>query len=84
MLIKPKSWERYGLKPWIEAAKKRLHHTFSQSRLPTSWPASPGAFWLMAGTSRRGRSMKSPPNLFDRHSTPTITGAAQNEEPAMT
>ncbi len=20
MLIKPKSWERYGLKPWIEAA----------------------------------------------------------------
>jgi hypothetical protein len=25
-LIKPKSWERYGLKPWIEAAKKRLHH----------------------------------------------------------
>lgn len=26
VLIKPKSWERYGLKPWIEAAKKRLHH----------------------------------------------------------
>ena len=26
MLIKPKSWERNGLKPWIEAAKKRLHH----------------------------------------------------------
>jgi transposase len=22
----PKQWERYGLKPWIEAAKKRLHH----------------------------------------------------------
>jgi len=21
-----KSWERYGLKSWIEAAKKRLHH----------------------------------------------------------
>jgi transposase len=21
----PQSWERYGLKPWIEAAKKRLH-----------------------------------------------------------
>jgi hypothetical protein len=20
------SWERHGLKPWIEAAKKRLHH----------------------------------------------------------
>ena len=26
VLIKPKSWERHGLKPWIEAAKKRLHH----------------------------------------------------------
>jgi transposase len=25
-LIRPKSWERYGLKPWIEAAKRRLHH----------------------------------------------------------
>jgi transposase len=26
VLVKPKSWERYGLKPWLEAAKKRLHH----------------------------------------------------------
>jgi transposase len=26
VLVKPKSWERHGLKPWIEAAKKRLHH----------------------------------------------------------
>ena len=26
VLIKPKSWERHGLKHWIEAAKKRLHH----------------------------------------------------------
>jgi transposase len=26
VLIKPKSWERHGLKPWIEAAKKRMHH----------------------------------------------------------
>ena len=26
VLIKPTVWERYGLKPWIEAAKKRLHH----------------------------------------------------------
>jgi transposase len=25
VLIKPKSWERHGLKTWIEAAKKRLH-----------------------------------------------------------
>ena len=26
VLVKPKTWERHGLKPWIEAAKKRLHH----------------------------------------------------------
>jgi transposase len=26
ILIKPKSWDRHGLKPWLEAAKKRLHH----------------------------------------------------------
>src|SRR6266536_1104929 len=24
VLIKPKSWERHGLKPWLQAAKKRL------------------------------------------------------------
>ena len=24
--VGPKDWERYGLKSWIEAAKKRLHH----------------------------------------------------------
>src|SRR5262250_2940801 len=24
--LRPKGWERYGLKSWIEAAKKRLHH----------------------------------------------------------
>jgi transposase len=26
VLIKPKIWGRHGLKHWIEAAKKRLHH----------------------------------------------------------
>ena len=26
VLIRPQSWERHGLKPWIESAKKRLHH----------------------------------------------------------
>jgi ribosomal protein S7 len=24
--VKPNRWERHGLKPWIEAARKRLHH----------------------------------------------------------
>ena len=26
VLVKPQSWERHGLKSWIEAAKRRLHH----------------------------------------------------------
>jgi transposase len=26
MLVQQKSWERYGLKPWIEAARRRLHY----------------------------------------------------------
>jgi transposase len=26
VLVKPMSWERHGLKSWIEAARKRLHH----------------------------------------------------------
>jgi transposase len=26
VLVKPMSWERHGLKSWIESAKKRLHH----------------------------------------------------------
>jgi transposase len=26
LLVRVKNWERYGLKTWIEAAKKRLHH----------------------------------------------------------
>src|SRR5262245_31877169 len=25
--IGPKHWDRYGLQSWIEAAKKRLHHS---------------------------------------------------------
>jgi len=26
VLIRPKSWQRYGLTGWLEAARKRLHH----------------------------------------------------------
>ena len=26
VLVKPQSWERHGMKSWIEAARKRLHH----------------------------------------------------------
>ena len=61
MLIKPKSWERYGLKPWIEAAKKRLHRNVLAIALanklardclerPGSWPKLRGEAGL--GVSR--------------------------------
>jgi transposase len=33
VLIKPKSWQRHGLKPWLEAAKKRLHHNVLANKL---------------------------------------------------
>jgi transposase len=33
VLVRPISWERYGLKSWIEAAKKRLHHNVLASAL---------------------------------------------------
>ena len=83
VLIKPKSWERQGSSPGSKPPRSGCTATCWRSRSPTSSPASPGAFWLMAGTSRRGRSMRSQPNLPDPHSMPT-TAAAQNEEPAMT
>jgi transposase len=35
VLIKPQSWERHGLKPWIEAAKKRLHRNVLAIALAT-------------------------------------------------
>jgi len=65
VLIKPKSWHRHGLKPWLEAAKKRLHHNVLASRSPTSSPALPGASLLTVEHSRRAGSMRPPPNLRD-------------------
>jgi len=66
VLIKPQSWERYGLKPWLEAARSGYTTTCWRSRSPISWPASPGAFSPMDATSRRGRSLRQPPCPLDR------------------
>src|SRR6185312_5343856 len=46
--VKPTRWQGHGLRPWIEAAKKRLHHN-----VPTSSRASRGAFLLMIEPSRQ-------------------------------
>ena len=46
--IKPKRWEGHRLKPWIEAAKKRLHRNVLAIALANKSPALPGACWLEA------------------------------------
>ena len=45
MLVRIRNWERYGLKSWIEAAKRRLHHNVSI--------AAPGDFAEDRAVSRR-------------------------------
>jgi MFS transporter, YNFM family, putative membrane transport protein len=42
VLIKPKSWQRHGLKPWIEAAKKRLHYNRLHLEAPATRQNAPG------------------------------------------
>jgi hypothetical protein len=74
VLIKPKIWERHGLKPWIEAAKKRLHHNVLAIALANKLARTPGAFLLVVEPSRLGRSMKPLRGLPDPHSTPTTQG----------
>ena len=51
VLIRPKSWERYGLKPWIEAPRSDCTTTCWRSRSPTNLPASPGPFSTRSATS---------------------------------
>jgi transposase len=58
VLVRPQSWERHGLKSWIEAGKKRLHHNVLAIALPTNWPELPGPRWPRdAGSPRRGKMM---------------------------
>jgi transposase len=55
VLIKPMSWERHGLKPWIEAAKKRLHRTagaFSFTMPITRHRAAPEQRTAMLASAR--------------------------------
>jgi hypothetical protein len=62
VLIKPKSWERHGLKSWIEAARKRLHHNVLAIASPTSSPALPGRFCTRDALSSASRQMRRLPN----------------------
>jgi hypothetical protein len=53
VLIKPKSWDRHGLKPWLETAKKRLHHNVLAIALANKLARMLGASWLTVEHSRR-------------------------------
>jgi transposase len=44
VLVRIKDWDRYGLKAWIDAAKKRLHHNVLAIALAIGLPALPGRF----------------------------------------
>ncbi len=48
VLIKPTSWERHGLKHWIEAAKKRLHCNVLAIALANKLARIAWAFWPAA------------------------------------
>jgi hypothetical protein len=46
VLVRIKNWERYGLKSWIEAAKRRLHHNVLAIALANKLARIAWACWL--------------------------------------
>jgi hypothetical protein len=67
VLVKPTMWDRHGLKPWIDTAKKRCITTCWRSRSPTSLLASPGRFSTRSATSNAAGQMRWRPDLLERH-----------------
>ena len=62
VLIKPKIWERHGLKPWIEAARKRLHHNVLAIALANKLARIAWSVLAHGRASRRGRSIRPRPS----------------------
>ena len=84
VLIKPKIWERHGLKPWIEAARKRLHHDVLAIALANKLAR---IAWSVLARGQAFEVLKinqAAPSPADPNSPLTATATAQNEEPAMT
>ena len=52
-LFKPMSWERHGLKHWIDAAKKRLHRNFLAIALANKLARIAWVFWRAAAPLKR-------------------------------
>ena len=56
VLIKPMSWERHGLKHWIEAARKRLHRNVLAIALANKLARI--AWGVLAGSGRTFEASK--------------------------
>src|SRR3974390_2160070 len=56
VLVKIKDWERYGLKSWIEAAKRRLHHNVLAIALANKLASI--AWGVLAGSGRTFEASK--------------------------
>jgi transposase len=50
--VSPNRWEGHGLKPWIEAAKKRLHHNVLAIALANKLARIAWALLARGGTYR--------------------------------
>jgi Transposase IS116/IS110/IS902 family len=56
VLIRPQSWERHGLKSWIESAKTRLHHNV------LAIPRPPASSSPCSDNQARGNGWATSPN----------------------
>src|SRR5262249_48959691 len=74
VLIRPQSWERHGLKPWIEAAKKRLHHNVLAIALANKLARTAWAVLNKERNFEITRTTALRPNLRDRG---TVLGAVK-------
>ena len=63
VLIKPQLWERYGLKQWISAAKRRRHPNVLAIALANKLARIAWASSVMTATSNARRPMRRPAAL---------------------
>jgi transposase len=74
----PKHWERYGLKSWLEAAKKRLHHNVLAIALANKLARIAGRFSTRGAPSHATRlPMRWRPDQRDPRA---VLGAARHEQ----
>jgi transposase len=58
VLIRPKNWERYGLKGWLEAARKRLHRNVLAIALANKLARIAWSVLARGGASKRAGSLR--------------------------